>query len=130
MLENLINVDRFNITFARYLSLYAVCGYFLRLSLWVFVVLFCSPLGVCNQELEKLEFLEELKNLELLEPLEKPTPHQTKKKNKVGVAQNPPLKNSDFRASPPNRAKGRCVADVARWLSPDRRRDKGGGEVL
>ena len=44
MLENLINVDRFNITFARYLLLYAVCGYFLRLSLWVDVILF----GVCN----------------------------------------------------------------------------------
>lgn len=48
MLENLINVDRFNITFARYLSLYAVCGYFLRLSLWVDVILFCSRFGVCN----------------------------------------------------------------------------------
>lgn len=83
-MKNLINVNRFNITFARYLLLYAVYGYFLRLSLWVFVVLFCSPLGVCNQE---------LKSLEPLEPLEKPTPHQTKKKNKVGVAQNPPLKN-------------------------------------
>ena len=96
MLENLINAGEFNITFARYLLLYAVYGYFSRLSLWVFVILFCSRFGVCNQELEKLEFLEELKNLELLEPLEpleKPTPHQTKKKNKVGVAQNPPLKN-------------------------------------
>lgn len=96
MLENLINVDRFNITFARYLSLYAVCGYFLRLSLWVDVILFCSCFGVCNQELEKLEFLEELKNLELLEPLEpleKPTPHQTKKRNRVGVAQNLQLRN-------------------------------------
>lgn len=93
----------------------------------------CSPLGVCNQELEKLEFLEELKNLELLEPLEpleKPALHQSKKKNKVGVEQNLQLRNSDFRASPPNRAKGRCVDDVARWLSPDRRRDKGGGGVL
>lgn len=73
MLENLINVDRFNITFARYLLLYAVCSNFSRLSLWVFVVLFCSPLGVCNQELVKLEFLEELvelENLELLDPLE------------------------------------------------------------
>ena len=87
MLENLINVDRFNTTFARYLLLYAVYGYFLRLSLWVEVILFCSPLGVCNQELKSLELLEPL------EPLEKPTPHQTKKKNKVGVAQNPPLKN-------------------------------------
>lgn len=92
-MKNLINANRFNITFTLYLLLYAVRSNFSRLSLWVFVVLFCSPLGVCNQELEKLEFLEELKNLELLEPLEKPTPHQTKKKNKVGVAQNPPLKN-------------------------------------
>ncbi len=105
MLGNLINAGEFNITFARYLLLYAVYGYFLRLSLWVEVILFCSPLGVCNQELEKLEsldkleFLEErvkLENLELLEPLEpleKATPHQSKKKNRVGVAQNPPLKN-------------------------------------
>lgn len=99
MLENLINVDRFNITFARYLLLYAVYGYFLRLSLWVDVIPFCSRFGVCNQELEKLKFLEELvklENLELLEPLEpleKPTPHQSKKKNKVEVAQNLPLKN-------------------------------------
>ena len=71
MLENLINVDRFNITFVRYLLLYAVCSNFSRLSLWVFVVLFCSPLGVCNQELE---------NLELLEPLEKPAPTSLKRK--------------------------------------------------
>ena len=71
MLENLINVDRFNITFVRYLLLYAVCSNFSRLSLWVFVVLFCSPLGVCNQELE---------NLELLESLEKPAPTSLKRK--------------------------------------------------
>lgn len=63
MLENLINVDRFNITFTLYLLLYAVCSNFSRLSLWVFVVLFCSPLGVCNQELENLELLEPLENL-------------------------------------------------------------------
>ena len=105
MLENLINANRFNITFTLYLLLYAVCCNFSRVSLWVFVVLFCSRFGVCNQELEKLEsldkleFLEErvkLENLELLEPLEpleKATPHQSKKKNRVGVAQNPPLKN-------------------------------------
>ncbi len=92
MLENLINAGEFNITFARYLLLYAVYGYFLRLSLWVEVILFCSPLGVCNQELEKLEslgkleFLEELvklENLELLEslePLEKPAPTRLKRK--------------------------------------------------
>lgn len=48
MLENLINVDRFNITFARYLLLYAVYGYFLRLSLWVDVIYFCLRFGVCN----------------------------------------------------------------------------------
>ena len=48
MLENLINVDRFNITFARYLLLYAVYGYFLRLSLWVDAIPFCSRFGVCN----------------------------------------------------------------------------------
>lgn len=71
MLENLINVDRFNITFVRYLLLYAVCSNFSRLSLWVFVVLFCSPLGVCNQELE---------NLELLELLDKPAPTSLKRK--------------------------------------------------
>lgn len=46
MLENLINVDRFNITFARYLLLYAVYGYFLRLSLWVDVIFFAHVL-VC-----------------------------------------------------------------------------------
>ncbi len=78
-MKNLINANRFNITFTLYLLLYAVCSNFSRLSLWVFVVLFCSPLGVCNQELEKLEslgkleFLEELvklENLELLERLE------------------------------------------------------------
>ncbi len=40
MLENLINAGEFNITFARYLLLYAVYGYFLRLSLWVEVILF------------------------------------------------------------------------------------------
>ena len=49
MLENLINVDRFNIAFARYLLLYAVYGYFLRLSLWVDVIIFCSRFGVCNR---------------------------------------------------------------------------------
>ena len=42
MLENLVNVWRFNIDFALYLSLYAVYGYFLRLSLRVVVILFCS----------------------------------------------------------------------------------------
>ena len=83
---NLINANIFNITFTLYLLLYAVCSNFSRLSLWVFVVLFCSPLGVCNQELEKLEFLEELvklENLELLErlePLEKPAPTRLKRK--------------------------------------------------
>lgn len=70
-MKNLMNANRFNITFTLYLLLYAVCGYFLRLSLWVDVVLFCSPLGVCNQELE---------NLELLEPLEKPAPTSLKRK--------------------------------------------------
>lgn len=88
-MKNLINANRFNITFTLYLLLYAVYGYFLRLSLWVFVVLFCSPLGVCNQELEKLEslgkleFLEELvelENLELLEPLENLLPTRLKRK--------------------------------------------------
>lgn len=81
MLENLINVGRFNITFARYLSLYAVCGYFLRLSLWVDVILFCSCFGVCNlvQRVSRIS--------------RKTCPHQSKKKNKVGVAQNLPLKN-------------------------------------
>ena len=101
MLENLINVDRFNITFVRYLLLYAVCGYFLRLSLWVDVILFCSRFGVCNlaQGVARIS--------------RKTCPHLSKKKNKVEVAQNLPLKNSDFRASPPNRAKGRCVDDGA-----------------
>lgn len=80
-MKNLINANRFNITFARYLSLYAVCGYFLRLSLWVDVVLFCSPLGVCNlvQRVSRIS--------------RKTCPHQSKKKNKVGVAQNLLLKN-------------------------------------
>lgn len=49
MLENLINAGEFNITFARYLLLYAVYGYFSRLSLWVFVILFCSRFGVCSR---------------------------------------------------------------------------------
>ena len=81
MLENLINVDRFNITFARYLLLYAVCGYFLRLSLWVDVILFCLRFGVCNlvQRVSRIS--------------RKTCPRQSKKKNKVGVAQNLPLKN-------------------------------------
>lgn len=82
-MKNLINANRFNITFTRYLLLYAVCCNFSRLSLWVFVILFCSPLGVCNQELEKLESLEELvelESLELLEPLEKPAPTRLKRK--------------------------------------------------
>ncbi len=52
MLENLINVDIFNITFVRYLLLYAVCGYFLRLSLWVDVIYFCLRFGGCNLVLE------------------------------------------------------------------------------
>ena len=47
-MKNLINADSFNITFARYLLLYAVYGYFLRLSLWVDVILFCSRFGVYN----------------------------------------------------------------------------------
>lgn len=81
MLENLINVDRFNIAFARYLLLYAVYGYFLRLSLWVDVILFCSRFGVCNlaQGVSRIS--------------RKTSPYQSKKKNKVGVAQNLPLKN-------------------------------------
>ena len=81
MRENLINVNRFNITFARYLLLYAVCGYFLRLSLWVDVILFCSRFGVCNlvQRVSRIS--------------RKTCPRQSKKKNKVGVAQNLPLKN-------------------------------------
>ena len=81
MRENLINVDRFNITFARYLLLYAVYGYFLRLSRWVDVILFCSPLGVCNlaQGVARIS--------------RKTCPYQSKKKNKVGVAQNLPSKN-------------------------------------
>ena len=81
MLENLINVDRFNIAFARYLLLYAVYGYFLRLSLWVDVILFCSRFGVCNlvQRVSRIS--------------RKTCPRQSKKKNKVGVAQNLPLKN-------------------------------------
>ncbi len=95
MLENLINAGEFNITLARYLLLYAVYGYFLRLSLWVEVILFCSPLGVCNQELEKLEslgkleFLEELvklENLELLERLEDlESLAPTRLKRKIGL---------------------------------------------
>ena len=80
-MKNLINANRFNITFTLYLLLYAVCGYFLRLSLWVDVILFCSRFGVCNlvQRVSRIS--------------RKTCPHQTKKKNKVGVAQNPPLKN-------------------------------------
>lgn len=81
MLENLINVDRFNITFARYLLLYAVYGYFLWLSLWVDVILFCSRFGVCNLAQGGAR------------TSRKPTPHQSKKKNKVGVAQNLQLRN-------------------------------------
>ena len=100
-MKNLINANRFNITFARYLLLYAVYGYFLRLSLWVFVVLFCSPLGVCNlaQGVSRIS--------------RKTCPYQSKKKNKVGVAQNQQLRNLDSRANLPSRAKGRCVVDVA-----------------
>lgn len=81
MLENLINVDRFNIAFARYLLLYAVYGYFLRLSLWVEVILFCSRFGVCNlaQGVARIS--------------RKTCPHLSKKKNKVGVAQNLQLRN-------------------------------------
>lgn len=81
MLENLINAGEFNITFARYLLLYAVYGYFLRLSLWVDVILFCSRFGVCNlaQGVSRIS--------------RKTCPYQSKKKNKVGVAQNLPLKN-------------------------------------
>lgn len=81
MLENLINVDRFNIAFARYLLLYAVYGYFLRLSLWVDVILFCSRFGVCNlaQGVARIS--------------RKTCPHLSKKKNKVGVAQNLQLRN-------------------------------------
>ena len=82
-MKNLINANRFNITFTLYLLLYAVCSNFSRLSVWVLVVLFCSPLGVCNQELEKLKFLEELvelENLELLEPLENLLPTRLKRK--------------------------------------------------
>ncbi len=81
MLENLINVDKFNIAFARYLLLYAVYGYFLRLSLWVDVIIFCSRFGVCNlaQGVARIS--------------RKTCPHQSKKKNKVGVAQNLQLRN-------------------------------------
>ena len=80
-MKNLINVDSFNITFARYLLLYAVCCCFLRLSLWVDVILFCSRFGVCNlaQGVSRIS--------------RKTCSHQSKKKNKVGVAQNLPLKN-------------------------------------
>lgn len=80
-MKNLINANRFNITFTLYLLLYAVCSNFSRLSLWVFVVLFCSPLGVCNlvQRVSRIS--------------RKTCPRQSKKKNKVGVAQNLPLKN-------------------------------------
>ena len=42
MLENLENMERFNIGFALYLLLYAVCCHFSRLSLRVVVILFCS----------------------------------------------------------------------------------------
>lgn len=38
-MKNLMNANRFNITFTLYLLLYAVCSNFSRLSLWVFVVL-------------------------------------------------------------------------------------------
>lgn len=81
MLENLINVGRFNIAFARYLLLYAVYGYFLRLSLWVDVIIFCSRFGVCNlaQGVARIS--------------RKTCPHLSKKKNKVEVAQNLPLRN-------------------------------------
>ena len=48
MFENLVNVCRFNIDFALYLLLYAVCCHFSRLSLRVVVILFCSCFGVCN----------------------------------------------------------------------------------
>lgn len=68
MLENLINVDRFNITFARYLLLYAVYGYFLRLSLWVDVIFFAHVL-VCA-----------IWRKGLLESLEKPAPTSLKRK--------------------------------------------------
>lgn len=80
-MKNLINANRFNITFTLYLLLYAVCGYFLRLSLWVDVILFCSRFGVCNlvQRVSRIS--------------RKTCPRQSKKKNKVGVAQNLPLKN-------------------------------------
>lgn len=81
MLENLINVGRFNIAFARYLLLYAVYGYFLRLSLRVDVIIFCSRFGVCNlaQGVARIS--------------RKTCPHLSKKKNKVEVAQNLPLRN-------------------------------------
>lgn len=103
-MKNLINANRFNITFTLYLLLYAVCSNFSRLSLWVFVVLFCSSLGVCNQELEKLESLgnrisrgtsktRASRITRTTRASRITSPHQTKKKNKVGVAQNPPLKN-------------------------------------
>ena len=80
-MKNLINANRFNITFTLYLLLYAVYGYFLRLSLRVDVILFCSRFGVCNlvQRVSRIS--------------RKTCPRQSKKKNKVGVAQNLPLKN-------------------------------------
>jgi len=48
MFENLVNVCRFNIDFALYLLLYAVCCYFPRLFQGVVIILFCSCFGVCN----------------------------------------------------------------------------------
>lgn len=80
-MKNLINANRFNITFTLYLLLYAVYGYFLRLSLRVDVILFCSRFGVCNlaQGVARIS--------------RKTCPHLSKKKNKVGVAQNLPLRN-------------------------------------
>lgn len=80
-MKNLINANRFNITFTLYLLLYAVCCNFSRVSLWVDVILFCSRFGVCNLAQGDAR------------TSRKTSPHQTKKKNKVGVAQNPPLKN-------------------------------------
>ncbi len=70
-MENLINANRFNITFTLYLLLYAVCCNFSRVSLWVFVVLFCSRFGVCNLVQGRLE------------SLEKPAP--TSLKRKIGL---------------------------------------------
>lgn len=113
MLENLINVDRFNITFARYLLLYAVYGYFLRLSLWVDVIYFCLRFGGCNLVLEFSRISRGTSIPRISRTSRKSTPHQSKKKNKVGVAQNQQLRNLDSRANLPSRAVVRCVADVA-----------------